>query len=339
MIYSLVRPLLFKKDAEEAHHLGMRVARGLAGWPWGAEVVHKWLARPASIKVEVAGLTFPNPVGLAAGMDKNGEAALAWWAFGFGFMELGTVTPKGQEGKPKPRLFRYPEKAAVVNRMGFNNEGADAVASRLAFQKRSGCWPTCPVGISVGKNLATPAERAVEDYEKATAKVAAHADYLAINVSSPNTPGLRDLQSGAEVSRLVKAVKVAAGKPVPVFVKIAPELAGEALADVVTACGEAGAAGIIATNTLSTKGMEGLEEGGLSGRPLREISPRKVEEVRKLVGDSMAIIGCGGVEDVGSATRMLNAGADLIQVYTGLIYEGPFLPARLTRDIARVWRR
>lgn len=331
-MYQLIRPWLFKQDAEDAHHLAMGWAKKLSGWPGVAEMMRNWVARPGDRPVTVAGVRFPNRVGLAAGMDKNAEAAIAWWAFGFGFMELGTVTPRPQEGKPRPRMFRYVEREAVVNRMGFNNQGMDAVASRLAFDKRAGTRPPIPIGISVGKNLDTPAERAAEDYQKAAGKLAPFADYLAINISSPNTAGLRDLQSKAEVIRLVAAVRTVA-KTKPVFVKIAPELSGEALAGVLEACGESGAAGVIATNTLSTKGMEGIEEGGMSGRPLKEISPKKVAEVRKIVGDSMAVIGCGGIDDVESARAMVSAGADLIQLYTGLIYKGPFLAGKLARGL------
>jgi dihydroorotate dehydrogenase len=335
MIYELVRPWLFKKDAEDAHQLAMEWAKRLAGWPGVAEMMRKWVARPGDRSaVTVAGVTFPNRVGLAAGMDKNGEAALAWWAFGFGFMELGTVTPRAQEGKPRPRMFRMVEREAVVNRMGFNNEGMDKVAARLAYDKRLGVRPPVPIGVSIGKNLDTPSEKAVEDYAKAAEKLAVHADYLAINVSSPNTAGLRDLQSKTEVLKLVEVVKrVGLGRPV--FVKIAPELSGEALAGVLEACGEAGAAGVIATNTLSTKGMEGIEEGGMSGRPLREISLKKVAEVRRILGDGMGVIGCGGVDDVESARAMVDAGADLVQVYTGLVYKGPFLAGRIARGLGK----
>jgi dihydroorotate dehydrogenase len=216
--------------------------------------------------------------------------------------------------------------------MGFNNAGMDKVAAQLAFDKRAGTRPPIPIGISIGKNLDTPADQAAEDYRKAAEKLAPHADYLAINVSSPNTAGLRDLQSKDEVLRLVKAVKLAApGKPV--FVKIAPELSGDALAGVLDACLQAQAAGIIATNTLSTKTMQGIEEGGMSGRALRDIALKKVAEVRRLIGPSLTLIGCGGIDNAASAQSMLSAGADLIQIYTGLVYNGPFLPAKIARAI------
>ena len=332
MPYRIVRPLLFRFDAERAHHFGLGAARVLARRRMLSRWYRSVVSRPRDEPVKVAGLTFPNRIGLAAGLDKNAEAPLAWWAFGFGFMELGTVTPLPQAGKPKPRLFRFPAERALVNRMGFNNEGAAAVAERLAEQARRGLRPPCPVGVSVGKNAATPPEGAAEDYARAAAAVAAHADYLAINVSSPNTAGLRDLQSREEVGRIVEAIRPhALGRPL--FVKVAPELTGEALAGVVEACVAEGVAGMIATNTLATHGRDGRPEGGLSGRPLRETALARVAEVRRLAGDRLVLIGCGGVDDAASARAMLDAGADLVQLYTGLIYHGPLLPARLTRAI------
>jgi dihydroorotate dehydrogenase len=231
-------------------------------------------------------------------------------------------------------MFRYPEQEAIVNRMGFNNAGIDKVAASLAFDKRMGTRPPIPIGISIGKNLDTPADKAVEDYYKAAEKLAPHADYLAINVSSPNTAGLRDLQSKTEITKLVTVVRNVA-RTKPVFVKIAPELEADALAGVLEACAESGAAGVIATNTLSTKGKPDYEEGGLSGQPLRNISPRKVAEVRKLLPPNMSIIGCGGINDPASAQSMLNAGADLLQLYTALVYKGPLLPAQLSRALAK----
>ena len=334
MSYRLARTFLFRLDAERAHHLGLGAARRLAFRPRLARAYRRLVSRPHDEPVTVAGLTFPNRIGLAAGLDKNAEAPLAWWAFGFGFMELGTVTPLPQAGKPKPRLFRYPAERALVNRMGFNNEGAAAVAVRLAEQARRGLRPPCPVGVSVGKNAATPPEGAAEDYAKAAAAVAAHADYLAINVSSPNTAGLRDLQSRQEVGRIVGAIRPhARGRPL--FVKVAPELTGEALSAVVEACVAEDVAGMIATNTLATHGREGRPEGGLSGRPLRETALARVAEVRRLAGNRLALIGCGGVDDAVSARAMLDAGADLVQLYTGLVYQGPLLPARVTRGLTR----
>jgi dihydroorotate dehydrogenase len=224
---------------------------------------------------------------------------------------------------------------ALVNRMGFNNDGAEVVADRLKAQAAAGLRPPMPLGVSVGKNATTPAENAAEDYGLAARAVAAQADYLAVNVSSPNTPGLRDLQTAEELTRILRATRDAAGGK-PVFVKIAPELDGETLVSVLETVAAEGAAGVIATNTLATLGQGGLPEGGLSGRPLREISLRQVSVVRKVVGERLAVIGCGGVDDATSARAMLDAGADLVQLYTGLIYRGPLLPARITRGLKKM---
>jgi len=340
MLYRLTRPLLFRLDAERAHDLAMRGMRFLAGRRRLARLVRGVIARPRSTPVRVMGLDVPHPIGLAAGFDKNGLAPLAWWAIGFGFVELGTVTPLPQSGNPRPRMFRFPAAGALVNRMGFNNDGAQAVAERLAKQSLCGCRPPFPIGVSIGKNAGTPLDRARDDYVAAATALAPMADFLAMNVSSPNTPGLRDLQERRMITGLIDAVIAAAasgrggdGGP-PVLVKVAPELDGETLDGVVDACIEAGAAGIIATNTLATGGMSDYPQGGLSGRPLRDLAPRRVEQIRRRAGDRLIIIGCGGIDDVESARRMLDAGANLIQLYTGLVFKGPFLAARLSRKLA-----
>jgi dihydroorotate dehydrogenase len=332
MLYRLLRPLLFRFDAERAHDLGLASARLLANRPKLAAWVRKHVSKPSLNPVQLAGMTFPNPIGLAAGLDKNAVAPLAWWAFGFGFAELGTVTPRPQAGKPRPRLFRFPQERAIVNRMGFNNDGAEAVARRLELQRKSGLRPPFPIGLSIGKNAVTPPEQAAEDYGLAAAALAPHADYLAINVSSPNTPGLRGLQTAAELTRIFAAIRaVAPGKPL--FVKVAPELAGDELAGVLETCVNDQAAGVIATNTVATHGEDGLPEGGLSGRPIHERSLKQVALIRRHLGDRLAVIGCGGIEDEATARAMFEAGADLVQLYTSLIYRGPLLPARLSGAI------
>ncbi len=329
MLYRFgLRPLLFTLDAERAHELALFSARQLARSRFACRVVRDVFARPRSRSVQLLGLTFPNPIGLAGGMDKNARAPLAWWAFGFGFVELGTVTPRPQAGNDKPRMFRFPTERAIVNRMGFNNDGAEAVAKRLASQGRL----PFPVGVSVGKNKDTPAEQAADDFASAAAVVAPHADFVTINVSSPNTAGLRALQNADDVRKLVTGVRGASGAK-PVLVKVSPELDGDELAAVLDASLDAGAAGFIATNTLSTANRPELPQGGLSGRPLRELALRKVAEVRQRIGTA-ALIGCGGIDDATSAQAMLDAGADLVQLYTGLVYEGPFLPAAITRGLA-----
>ncbi len=332
MLYtSFVRPLLFQFDAEFAHTAVMAGTKLLARVPVACNLLHAF-ARPRPCPVTTLGLTFPNPVGLAGGMDKNAEAPLAWWAFGFGFLELGTVTPKGQPGNAKPRMFREPATGALINRMGFNNHGAEAMANALEQQARRGLRPPIPIAISVGKNKDTPVEQTADDYAAAAAMVAPHADILTVNVSSPNTPGLRKLQTPEWLSKLVTAVRAAGGGK-PVLVKVAPELAGadlDAAADAVMA---AGAGGLIATNTLGCVAPNG-EPAGRSGLPLREIARERVAAIRKRVGDAATVIGCGGIDDVSSARAMLDAGANLIQLYTALVYEGPFLPARITRGLA-----
>ena len=330
MIYAhLLRPLLFRLDPERAHHIALRGAALLAKSRTLSKGVRA-LARPNSEPVELLGLTFPNRVGLAGGMDKDALAPLAWWAFGFGFLELGTVTPLAQSGNPKPRLFRYPACGALVNRMGFNNCGATALAERLESQRRRGLRPPCPVGVSVGKNKDVPAEGAALDFARAAELAAPVADFVTANVSSPNTPGLRALQTGRAVGALVRAVRRAApGKPL--LVKVAPELAGDDLREVVAAALGEGAAGFVATNTIATAGNPAYETGGLSGTPLAESAARKVAEVRRLAGPGAVVIGVGGVFDRAGFDRLRAAGADLVQVYTGLVYYGPFLAAELTR--------
>lgn len=331
MLYEdFVRPLLFQLDAETAHNWVMRGTAVVARSPALCRLIHA-MARPKPTPVRTLGLTFPNPIGLAGGMDKNALAPFAWWAFGFGFVELGTVTPKDQSGNDRPRMFRLPKEDAVINRMGFNNDGADAVANRLAEQAKRGLRPPFPIGISVGKNKLTPVEQTADDYTTAAQKLAPHADFVTINVSSPNTPGLRSLQTPTWLTKLVESVRGVSGTK-PVLVKVSPELSGDDLASSLDAVMAAGAAGVIGTNTLGCTAPNG-EPAGKSGRPLREIALQRVAEIRNRVGDAATVIGCGGIDDVASARAMLSAGANLIQVYTGLIYRGPFLPAAISRGL------
>jgi dihydroorotate dehydrogenase len=295
--------------------------------------------------VEAFGLTFPGVVGLAAGMDKDGVAPHAWAALGFGHVELGTVTAQAQPGNPRPRLFRLPASGGLVNRMGFNNAGAAALAARLdaAGVRRGNEAPGVPVGISLGKTKATPLEDAVGDYLTSFAGVAPHADYVAVNVSSPNTPGLRTLQEAGTLRALVAALVDAARtqdpvRPVPVLVKVAPDLTLDALEDVLDVCTTAGAAGLVATNT--TLAREGLaagdawraaEAGGLSGAPL---TARAREVVAFLAARTdLPVVGVGGILTADDGLALLDSGARLLQVYTGFVYAGP----ALLRDIdARV---
>ncbi len=325
-MYPLLRPLLFSLDPETAHNLALRSTAILSRLTPLVKLLHNVLAHDDP--VTRAGLTFPNRVGLAGGMDKNGVAPAAWWAFGFGFVELGTVTPKPQVGNDKPRMWRDVPRRALFNRMGFNNDGAEAVAQRLA---KLTFRPPFPIGISIGKNKDTPNDRAEDDYLIAGEKLAPHADFISINVSSPNTPGLRSLQTAEFMGKLVASVRSVIGGT-PLLVKFAPELCGDELKTVLDACLEWGAAGFIATNTLAATSPTGLPCGE-SGKPLQEIACRRVGEIRKHVGDDVLLIGVGGIEDGHSARAMISAGADLIQIYSALVYKGPFLAAKLARAI------
>ncbi|BCJ55748.1 dihydroorotate dehydrogenase (quinone) [Actinoplanes sp. NBRC 14428] len=318
-----VRPVLFRVgggDAEKAHEFTLDRLAGLGAG------TRSLLRRRYAVNapVEVFGVRFPNPVGLAAGMDKNGVALPAWPALGFGFVEAGTVTAVPQPGNDRPRLFRLRDSEAVINRMGFNNEGAAALAARLAALGPLGI----PLGISLGKSKVTPLEEAVQDYLTSYELLHPYADYIAVNVSSPNTPGLRTLQDKSAVAALLGAL---VGKT-PVLVKIAPDLAEPAIAELLEVCLAYGAAGVIATNT--TLGRDGLaaadrpragEAGGLSGRPLAERARKIVHFVHQETGGRLPIIGVGGIMDADDAARMFDAGASLIQLYTGFIYRGPAL--------------
>lgn len=297
--------------------------------------------------VTVAGVRFPNRVGLAAGLDKDGLAAQAWARFGFGFAELGTVTAIAQPGNPKPRIFRAVASGGIVNRMGFNNRGAAALAATLRAKgvARGNGALGIPVGISIGKSKVTELEQATEDYLTSMRLLAPHADYLAINVSSPNTPGLRSLQAATELADLIgaltdEAVSLSAHAPVPVFVKLAPDLTGSDLAETVAVINDSAAAGVIATNTtLSRHGLlqadRGLAEeaGGLSGRPLTAKALSFVDHLASAT--HLPVMGVGGIMSPADAARMFEAGATLVQLYTGFIYEGP----ALVRGIQEFGRR
>jgi dihydroorotate dehydrogenase len=316
MIYRRVlRPLLFSVDPERAHDFALSILR----------VAGPILPKPveATAPVSVFGLTFRHRVGLAAGFDKNGLALPAWEALGFAFVEIGTVTAHAQSGNARPRIFRYSEQQALVNRLGFNNDGADVIAARLSKLRESGCWPHIPVGINIGKSRTTPLERAVDDYLYTLRKLRAHGDYLALNVSSPNTPGLRDLQRPEQLNELLRALIPECGNK-PLLVKIAPDLEYSALDELVSVCEHNSVGGIIATNTtLDHPAIANNEQGGLSGAPLRG---KSTAVVRHLAGrTTLPVVGCGGVFDIASAREKIEAGAKLLQIYTGFIYRGPSL--------------
>ena len=320
-----VRPLLFSLDAEAAHHVTIR----LLDWASDCDLALRAFRplQPKSKPTTLFGLTFPNPVGLAAGLDKNGVALPAWAAIGFGFIEIGTVTAKAQPGNPKPRIFRLPEQQALINRLGFNNHGADAIAQRLAELRASGRWPAVPVGINIGKSRATPLEQATDDYLYSFRVLRDFADYITLNISSPNTPGLRELQEAEKLSELLYAVGKEAGRAAkPLVVKISPDVSGAELKAIVGICEQNGVSGIIATNTTlhhSTIPPQLDQAGGLSGAPLRDKSTALVREIAAQC--KIPVIASGGILDAQSAREKFQAGAQLIQLYTGLIYRGPQL--------------
>ncbi|WP_372964013.1 quinone-dependent dihydroorotate dehydrogenase [Marinobacter sp.] len=327
-MYPVLRNLLFRLPPEQAHNFalkGMDIAQKLG-------MLGLFSRHPAPCPVNVMGLEFPNPVGLAAGLDKNADHLDALGALGFGFIEVGTVTPLAQPGNPKPRMFRLPEHQAIINRMGFNNEGLGHLVNNVENRRYKGV-----LGINVGKNKDTPNEQSELDYRKGIAAVYAHADYITVNVSSPNTPGLRDLQFGDSLKQLLYAIKdeqsrchKAHGHYVPVAVKIAPDMDDAGIRFVAAALLEAGLDGVIATNTtISREAVRGhrheQETGGLSGAPVRQASLRVIEGLYAELGERLPIIGVGGISDGASAAEKVRAGARLVQIYTGFIYRGPAL--------------
>ena len=323
MIYErLLRPLLFALDPETAHHFALACLR-FAG---------PLCPRPDNKipPISVFGLNFRHRVGLAAGLDKNGVALPAWEALGFSFVEIGTVTAEAQPGNPRPRIFRYPKQNALINRLGFNNDGAEVVAERLAKLRESGGWPGIRVGINIGKSRAAPIEGAVEDYLFSFRKLRAHADYIALNISSPNTPGLRELQGSERLDELLRAINAERAQA-PLLVKIAPDLEPAELDELLAVCESNNISGIVATNTtLDHSEITDDEEGGLSGAPLQKKSTVIIRHIAQTT--KIPIIGCGGIFDVGSAREKIEAGAKLLQVYTGFIYRGP----NLIRELARL---
>src|SRR5437870_4095225 len=324
-----IRPLLFSLDPERAHRFTIELLRGASHFDLALRVFRFF--QPPSKPKTLFGLTFPNPIGLAAGLDKNGVALPAWAALGFGFIEIGTVTAKAQPGNPRPRIFRLPGQQALINRLGFNNDGADAIAERLGRLRRSGRWPAVPVGINIGKSRATPLEQATDDYLYSFRLLRDFADYIALNVSSPNTPGLRELQEPQSRSDLLHAIGTQPGTAAkPVLVKIAPDLSPTELEVIIATCEQNNVAGIIATNTtLDHSSIPPAldEEGGLSGAPLREKSTALVREIAKRSG--IPVIASGGISDAESAQQKFQAGVQLVQLYTGFIYRGP----RLLREV------
>jgi dihydroorotate dehydrogenase len=338
MLYRLLRNLMFRLDAEKSHHLGLIGIdlMEMTGLSW--LLTRKMAAR----SVKVMGLEFPNAVGLAAGLDKNGDYIEAMSALGFGFVEIGTVTPRPQPGNPSPRLFRIPEAEGIINRMGFNNLGVDHLLEQV---KAASCKSL--IGINIGKNFDTPVEKAVEDYLIGFNKVYPYADYVTINISSPNTPGLRSLQFGESLDALLSALKAAQGKLaeahgryVPMAVKVAPDLTEEEVRQLAEAFSSHQVDAVIATNTtMSRDAVKGLphaeETGGLSGAPVFEKSTEIVRQFRAALPENLPIIAAGGIMSGEDAMKKLEAGAALVQLYSGLIYRGPSLVREVVEIIAK----
>ncbi len=329
LAFRLIRPFVFAIDPEAAHRMAVKGVAAAGLMP------HRTPADPR-LACRVLGLAFPNPVGLAAGFDKNAEVIDATLAAGFGFTEVGTLTPRPQAGNPRPRVFRLPADQAVINRMGFNNKGFDAAERRLKARTPNGI-----VGVNIGANRDS-ADR-VADYVAGVTRFAPLADYLAVNISSPNTPGLRDLQERSAVTGLIAAIAEArrsAAKPVPILLKLAPDLDDAALEAIAAAAIEGGLEGLIVTNTtIARDGVSdsrvAAESGGLSGRPLFRRSTAILAKLRQNVGRKLVLVGVGGIDSAETAWQKMAAGADLIQVYTGMVYEGLGLAGEIVAGLAR----
>ncbi|HEY0896163.1 MAG TPA: quinone-dependent dihydroorotate dehydrogenase [Sphingobacteriaceae bacterium] len=339
-MYQLIKPLLFQFDPEKIHHFVTSFLKtGNRIWGVRKLVKNSFQLDDPRLQRKVFGLTFKNPVGLAAGFDKNGELVSELSALGFGFIEVGTVTPLPQPGNEKPRMFRLPEDSALINRMGFNNIGVDVVAARLKqLRNREGVM----IGGNIGKNKRTPNEDATQDYIKCFDALFDVVDYFVVNVSSPNTPGLRELQEKEPLKQLLNTLQQRNnkdGKSRPILLKIAPDLTDSQLDDIAEIVGETGIAGVIATNTtISRDGLRTPEHirtqtGGLSGKPLTRRSTEVIRYLHKRSGGSFPIIGVGGIHSPEDALEKLEAGASLVQLYTGFIYEGPGLIKRINRRL------
>ena len=333
---AIARPVLFSLDAESAHNLTIALVSSPLGRLTGPGLVEH-----PKLQQQAFGLTFANPVGLGAGLDKQATALPAWQALGFGFAEIGTVTPRPQPGNPMPRLFRLPADGAIINRFGFNSEGAAAVGARLQQTRPL----SMRIGVNIGKNKETPNERAADDYVAAVDRLHHRADYFVVNVSSPNTSGLRDLQEARTLRMLLTDVvarvrSVSSARAIPVLVKVSPDMSPDNLLAAVDASLEGGAAGVIATNTtLSRDGLRSpavttAETGGLSGAPLRERANAACRLLYRHTGGKVPIVGVGGIGSADAAYERIRSGASLVQIYTALIYEGPALVGRLLDGLA-----
>lgn len=342
----VIRPSLFTNDAEEIHGRTLHALGWASRHEFVCDAMESFLAPPA-LPVDLFGLRFPNPIGLAAGMDKFGEAVPAWAALGFGFTELGGVTWHGQPGNPAPRVFRAIADEAIVNRMGFNNDGAEALAEKLKQWRTLGRWPKHPIGINLGKSKTTPLEQAAEDYANSFRVLRDHADFFVVNVSSPNTPNLRQLQDKVALDEILTALRQVQNNrpcghaPKPILVKVAPDLSFEALDEILQLVGPGNIAGIVATNTTITRPTTSdtaaqkvyAETGGLSGRPLRNRSTEVIRHLYRQSRGKLPIIGVGGIFTTEDAWEKITAGASLLQVYTGLVYQGPAITKALVSGL------
>lgn len=344
-MYRILKPLLFLLAPETAHRITVTLLDWAVAVPPVRYLLRQWYCvQHAGLEREVLGLKFPNPVGLAAGFDKDGKHIEGLACLGFGFIEIGTVTPKPQDGNPRPRLFRLPADRALINRMGFNNEGLEALAHRLQQLKEKKKFGNLLIGGNIGKNKTTPNEQAAEDYLICFETLFPYVDYFVVNVSSPNTPGLRALQEKEPLTHLLHLLQNKNRKnlrPKPLLLKIAPDLTDSQLDDIAAIVHETGLDGIIATNTtIAREGLhtpasaiERIGAGGLSGAPVKARSTAVIRYLREKIGPGPVIIGVGGIDSAEAAKEKLEAGANLVQVYSGLVYEGPGLVRKILEKL------
>ena len=348
----LIRPVLFLFDPEAVHHFSFRAIRFFSRLGLIGLFRKMFIVSDPKLEREVFGVKFKNPVGLAAGFDKDAKLYNEFSDFGFGFVEIGTVTPKPQPGNPKKRLFRLKDDKAIINRMGFNNPGMDAAARSFHKQDSSGSnskrQRKHPRGVNIGKNKVTSNDEAIQDYIKCFRSLQSYADYVTVNISSPNTPGLRDLQSTSFLSELLgemDSVRTGLNSTVPIFVKLAPDIDDRDLPGLIETACEGNATGLILTNTTISRDIAGASDemrntqGGLSGAPLFDRSTDLLRKARDIGGKKLALIGVGGIDSPEKALAKILAGADLIQIYTGYIFQGPTLPAKIARFLDRVCKK
>lgn len=349
MYKSLIRPILFRYEPEQIHDLTLKILSFISNSPFLLKIWNL-IFQPKSLPFQLWGLNFYNPIGLAAGMDKDGIALPAWHAMGFGFIELGAITWYSQAGNPKPRIFRAVKAKAIINRMGLNNIGAEAFAQRLYLWRSKGLWPNCPVGVNIGKSRITPIEQAAQDYKKTAQLLAPLLDFFVINVSCPNVPDLSTLHHEESLREIILAVKEALSyytPPKALLIKISPDLDFKEIDKILQLCLECSINGIIATNT--TRGRPQTldnelakiyqEEGGLSGRPLADKSTTIIRYIYQQVHQQIPIIGVGGIFSSEDAIQKIKAGATLLQLYTGLVFEGPWLPSKIVRYLLKETKR